>query len=76
MQASQPNKARITAAEFAAKFRSKTEVYAFLSIDVAAYLPPHECVTIYFLKELVEGKKKRKSHVLLTSLIPTLTPPM
>ena len=46
MQASQPNKTRITAAEFAAKFRSKTEVYAFLSIDVAAYLPPHECVTI------------------------------
>ena len=66
MQASQPNKVRVTAAEFAAKFRSKTEVYAFLSIDVAAYLPPHECVTIYFLKELVEGKKKCKSPTTLT----------
>ena len=51
---------KITASEFAAKFRSKNEVYAFLSIDVAAYLPPNDSVTIYFLKQLIGGKKKCK----------------
>ena len=58
MQARQPVKARLTTSEFSAKFRSKNEVYAFLSIDVEAYLPSKDCVTIYFLKDLVNGKKK------------------
>jgi hypothetical protein len=60
MQAHQPVKARLTTSEFSAKFRSKNEVYAFLSIDVEAYLPSKDCVTIYFLKDLVNGKKKCK----------------
>jgi hypothetical protein len=60
MQARQPVKARLTTSEFSAKFRSKNEVYAFLSIDVEAYLPSKDCVTIYFLKDLVNGKKKCK----------------
>ena len=46
---------QITTNEFAVKFRSKTEVYAFMSIDVGAYLPPNGSVTIYFLKDLVMG---------------------
>ena len=50
----------ITTAEFAAKFRSKYEVYQFLTIDALAYLPPPECVTMYFLKDLVRGIKKCK----------------
>ena len=33
---------------------------SFLVIDVLAYLPPPECVTIYFLKDLVRGVKKCK----------------
>ena len=60
MQARQPVKARLTTSEFSAKFRSKNEVYAFLSIDVEAYLPSKDCVTIYFLKDLVNGKRKCK----------------
>jgi hypothetical protein len=60
MQGRQPVKARLTTSEFSAKFRSKNEVYAFLSIDVEAYLPSKDCVTIYFLKDLVNGKKKCK----------------
>ena len=60
MQARQPVKARLTTSEFSAKFRSKNEVYAFLSIDVEAYVPSKDCVTIYFLKDLVNGKKKCK----------------
>ena len=57
----QQAKVRITTSEFSAKFRSKIEVYSFLAIDVGAYLPPHECVTIYFLKDLANSKKKCES---------------
>jgi hypothetical protein len=69
MEARQPNLKRITTSEFSAKFRSKNEVFAFLSIDVEAYLPSKECVTIYFLKDLVNGNKKCKCcRQLITSL--------
>ena len=60
MQISSTAKKRVTTAEFAAKFRSKYEVYQFLTIDAKAYLPAPECVTIYFLKEIVRGEKKSK----------------
>lgn len=43
---------------FSAKFRSKREVWNFLAIDVGAYLPPYETITIYHMKDLVAGKKK------------------
>ena len=51
----------ITTSEFSAKFRSKYEVYQFLTIDALAFLPAPECCTIYFLKDLVAGKKKCES---------------
>ena len=38
---------------FAAKFKSKREIYTFLSIDGGAYLPAHDNITIYFLKDLL-----------------------
>ena len=63
MQVQHIGKERITTKEFTSKFKSKYEVYSLLYIDVAAYLPPPECVTIYFLKDLSEGKKKCKSQI-------------
>ena len=42
--------ASVSSSAFAAKFRSKREVYQFLTVDVKAYLPPLENVTTYFLK--------------------------
>ena len=62
MDADQPDgqPGRISTAMFAAKFRSKYEVYQFLTIEVGAVLPPHESVNIYFLKDLVMGRKKCK----------------
>ncbi len=36
-----PAKVKITAKEFAAKFRSKREVYNFLAVQVGAYLPSY-----------------------------------
>ena len=32
--------------------------YHFTTVDCRAYLPPYDCVTIYFLKALISGKKK------------------
>ena len=54
--------AKITAATFASKYNSKREVYIFLTVDVRAYLPAYDMVTIYFLKDLISGAKKCKSH--------------
>ena len=50
----------VTAKEFAAKFKSKYEIYLFLVTDCDAYLPPCDVVTIYFMKDLIMGKKKCK----------------
>ena len=47
--------------EFAAKYRSKREIYNFLATDVGTYLPPYDNVTIYFLKEIMMGKKDKLS---------------
>ena len=51
---------------FSAKFKSKREIFTFLTIDAGAYLPSHEVVTIYFLKDLVRGKKKCKCGIDIT----------
>ena len=49
---------QITSSSFAAKFRSKSEVYLFLTVEAGKYLPPIDNCTIYWLKDLVSGKKK------------------
>ena len=54
------NNQPVTVAAFSAKFRSKREVYQFLTLDVRAYLPPVHTLTLYFLKDIVSGAKKRK----------------
>ena len=51
-------KTKISAATFSAKYKSKREIWFFLTVDFKAYLPSYETVTIYHLKDLVSGKKK------------------
>jgi len=41
---------KVTAAEFAAKYKSKRECFNFLTVACKAYLSSYETVTIYFLK--------------------------
>ena len=48
----------VTTAEFMAKYRSKPEVFRFLSFDVGAYLPPYGAVTVWHLRDLAGGKRK------------------
>ena len=43
-------KVRVTTAQFAAKFKSKKEVYRFMTVDVKAYLCSSDVLTVYFLK--------------------------
>ena len=52
----------ISAQAFAAKFKSKKEIYQLLTVDGKAYLPTYDCITIFFLKDIISGKKKCKCH--------------
>ena len=64
-----PKVVAITAQEFRAKFNSKKECFNFLSVDCKAYISSYETVTIYFLKDLISGKKKCKCFVELISCL-------
>jgi len=46
ISSSSAQKHSITAAQFAAKFKSKREVYLLLTLDAKAYLPSYTTVTI------------------------------
>jgi hypothetical protein len=43
---------------WAAKASSKYETYLILQLEVKAYLPRLEHITIYFLREIISGRKK------------------
>lgn len=51
------NATKITTAEFSAKFKSKQELFFFLTVECKAYLPPIETCTIYWLKKLMSGER-------------------
>jgi hypothetical protein len=48
----------MSAKDFAAKYQSKREVYLFFTLNCQAYLPRYENITIYFLKDIVNGLKR------------------
>ena len=50
----------IPAAELRGKANSKKEIFNLLCVECDAYLPSYETLTIYFLKDLISGKKKCK----------------
>jgi hypothetical protein len=62
----QPNqKVNLLSATWAAKASTKYENYLILVTEVGAYLPRAEHVTIYFIKDIISSKKKRKSKTFL-----------
>jgi hypothetical protein len=69
------NGQRVPAQTFAAKFKSKKEIFNFLTIDGKAYLPPYETITIYHMRDIVSGEKKvstrlaHSAHFILTNPI-------
>jgi len=50
----------VTVQSFGAKFQTKNAIYQFLTVEVGAYLPAKSCVTVYFLRDLCQGKRKCK----------------
>ena len=54
-------KETVLAGELAAKANSKYEIYVLLSIEAKICLPKNQHVTIYFLRDIISGKKKGKS---------------
>jgi hypothetical protein len=49
--------------EFSAKYKSKKEIYGFLSGPCKAYLVGYDGVSIYYLRDIILGKKKCKCLV-------------
>ena len=47
----------MSASEFGFRYTSKNEIHKFLSVDAGAYIAPANEVTIYFMKDLISGKK-------------------
>jgi hypothetical protein len=45
------------------RFHSKRELYAFLSHDCHAYLPPVHCINVYFLWALFKGEKEVRNVI-------------
>ena len=45
-------------------------MFTFLTVDVKAYLPAMNTLTIYYLKDLITGKKKSKSFQYDALVIP------
>lgn len=50
MMTAQMQNQGLTTIAFAAKFKSKREIYVFLTVDCKAYLCNADSLTIYFLK--------------------------
>lgn len=63
---------RIPQAEFAAKFKSKSEAYHFLSVEVGAYCPPRDTVTAWHLRDMANNTK----GMILSTEIKHLTVPL
>ena len=54
-----PQKVKVSAAAFGAKMQSKREVYRFLTAECGAYVSSYDTMTIWHLKELASGARKR-----------------
>ena len=46
--------------DLGAKFQSKNDMWTFLAVECDYYLPPKHAVTVYFLGDLMAGRKQRK----------------
>ena len=54
-----PQRVKVSAAAFGAKMQSKREVYRFLTAECGAYVSSYDTMTIWHLKELASGARKR-----------------
>ena len=50
---------KVTAATFAAKYTNKREIYRFLASEANIYVPPMDNITIWHLRDLARGERRR-----------------
>ena len=58
INSSQHQTTRIHAQAFAAKFKSKREVWRFATTEADIYLPSYETVTVFHIRDLLAGKRR------------------
>ena len=51
---------KVSVKEAAAKMSTKHEIYNFLIFDCKRYLCDEDCLTSYFMKDIMQGKRKGK----------------
>ena len=49
----------VIVSDFSAKFPTKGDVWRFLATEACVYLPPYATVTIWHLKDLASGLKRK-----------------
>ena len=52
----------MTSADVGKVARTKREIYNILAVDAQVYLPPYDNTTIYFMDEIMKGKKKKLNN--------------
>ena len=52
---------KVSIADIAAKMESKHEIYQFLTTELQMYLPKYKQTSIYWMREIIAGKRKCKS---------------
>ena len=63
------NAVRMNINQLKERFRSKNELFKFLSIDCSAYLPKKESTNVYFLKDIMNGRKEVRNPFEITDVI-------
>ena len=51
-------KLKLNIRDLGSKFRSKNEMYRFLTSEVDMYLPPQKEWSIYFVRDILSGSKR------------------
>jgi len=54
-----PQKVKVSAKEFEAKYADKVEVYKFLTHDCGVYLSDYDTMTVWHMRDLCSGKRRR-----------------
>jgi hypothetical protein len=60
MELNQNGKVELLSSSWAAKAQTKYEIYVLLVTEAKVFLPKCQCLTMYFLKEIISAKKRRK----------------
>ena len=60
VEAKGDGRVQISAAEWQSKYKIKKENFAYLTVELGAWLSSYDTVTIYFCKDLIKGTKSCK----------------